>query len=115
MSDVPLEQLIARLPTGRLFAISAHDLASEMQVSERKVGQLVERAIIERGYAIGSRCDERPGYFLIADAEDARVGVAHIVARGRSIFQRVSALQANVERVLNEAQPTLFDLQREAS
>jgi hypothetical protein len=105
-----LSQFIARLPTGRAHVISANDFAWDMGISKRKVGQLAERAIMERGYAVGSLCGEDHGYFLIADAEDARVGVAHIVARGRSIFKRIRALQKNTEAVLQEPQPTLFEV-----
>jgi hypothetical protein len=105
-----LDQLIAYLPLGRAHATPASELAENLGVSTRTIGELVERAITERGYAIGSMCGAHHGYFLIMDAEDARVGVAHTVARGRAIFARIRALQKNTEAVLQEPQPTLFEM-----
>jgi hypothetical protein len=45
------------------------------------------------------------------DQEDARVGVAHTIARGKAIFARIRALQKNTEAVLQEPQPTLFSVE----
>lgn len=109
--DFLLDQLIAYLPLGRRHATPAGELASNLGISTRKVGELVERAITERGYAIGSMCGADHGYFLIMDQEDARVGVAHTVARGKAIFARIRALQKNTEAVLQEPQPTLFSVE----
>jgi hypothetical protein len=106
-----LSQFIARLPTGRAHVISANDFAWDMGISKRKVGQLAERAIMERGYAVGSLCGEDHGYFLIApnDREDLEQGVAHSMKRAVAILTRVRALRRNYMAMPGALQTTIFD------
>ncbi len=105
--DFLREQLIALLPTGRNFAISAKQLARELGTTTRVVGQLVEEAIETDGYVIGSACTEPVGYFLIVDEADLEVGCGHIVARAAASFKRVRALERNYA-AMNQGQSSLF-------
>ena len=89
-------------PVGHRFPVPASELAELLGCSERTVRGLVEDLIREDGYAIGSVCGEASGYFLITTPEDLQAGAAHLVARARSLFTRVSALRRNAEGVLPE-------------
>jgi hypothetical protein len=103
--------LLALLPTGRRFPVRASELASELGVSTRTVGGLVEDLIGE-GFLIGSACNpEAPGYFLCADLEDLEAGTAHLMSRARAMFARVAQMRRLARERFDEPEvlQQLFD------
>ena len=106
-----LAYMIALLPVGHENAVSASQLAREVAVSRREVGKLVEQAIVEEGYCIGSLCGKHPGYFLIRpdDPRDLELGVGHTVQRAAASFRRVRALRRNYEAMPAHGQTAMFD------
>jgi hypothetical protein len=109
--EVTPEDLLARLGTGRAVAIRASVLASELGVTERTIGHLAA-ALIDNGWLIGSVCSgNRPGYFVIGDEEDLRVGTEHIRARAISSLQRLQKLRATAKEVFGPKAARLFDVE----
>jgi hypothetical protein len=109
VSDLKVD-LLARLGTGRAFAMKASALGEELGISPRMVGAIVSE-LIDDGYAIGSSVGERPGYFLCASPEDVEAGGAHIIARAKGSLHRYYAFRKAAASILRPDQLELiFDL-----
>lgn len=106
--------LLDRLGHGQRAARSAQDLAAELGVSERKVGELAVD-LIDAGCLIGSTCDaDHHGYFVIVTEQDLEVGTRHIRARALASLHRLSTLRKAAAARFTEADLTLFDMEESA-
>jgi hypothetical protein len=103
------ERVIALLPVGRENAVPAEQIAFELGTTTRLVGVMVEQAILVDGYAVGSLCGPRHGYFLIRDAADLEAGVGHTVKRLSASAKRVRAVRRNYLAMPNHEQTNIFD------
>ena len=116
VGDLRIE-ILARLPIGHEQAVSASQLAHELEISERMVGAIIADLVTEEGALVGSLCGARSGYFMCATTADLEIGVAHVIARANSMNRRVTALRRSAARLFGERseQVRLFDLDADAT
>lgn len=110
-----IRALTEALPIGWEHAVPASELAQDLGLSERQIGQMVAD-LIDNGLLVGSTCDaEHHGYFLIQTEEDLDIGTRHMRSRAVSILRRVSKLRTAAKSAqFNEEALRLFDLQEVA-
>ena len=78
-----IDKLTELIPTGRANAIPMKDLATLMNISERAVRVIVQRAR-EHGSPICSEWENKGGYYFPADVDEARTYLRQQKSRIRS-------------------------------
>lgn len=95
-SDFHIDELMATLKHGHENAVSRHRLCYEMDMSDREIRKLIEKARDE-GCLILNNQDGK-GYFLPASIEDVRKQYVQDKNRAMSILKR----QKHMRRLLKE-------------
>ncbi len=88
-------ELVSYLKTGRQNAISRWQLRQKMDVSDRMLRKTIEVAA-DYGYAIGNLSDGK-GYFLCADASEAKAYVSQELSRAWSIMNKLNPFYKLIE------------------
>lgn len=96
-SDAMIDTLLSHLRVGKNNAISRDKLAMEMQMSDRAVRNLIEKARNEGWFIMNSQ--DGSGYYLSSDIEDIARQYRQDTNRALAILKR----RKHMRRVLKEA------------
>lgn len=92
-----IEALTELIPTGRENAIPMKDLASLLNISERGLRLLVQRAR-EQGAPICSEWENRGGYYMPADTYEAKGYLRQQKSRIRSARAALNGITKYLQR-----------------
>jgi hypothetical protein len=85
-------EVIRLLKKGRANAISMTELATLINVSTRRLQDIIKHLIEDHCIFIGSTCGKQHGYWLPTDEEDYRAAVDQLKHRIISLARRIRAI-----------------------